>query len=128
MHSLVAHGDAIGDRDGAELHGESPTVKNTLLGSLSQPVETEVARRDLVPTAGDPHLRLEEVRIAHSHRAQHATRSSALKAIGYFAATGFDVRCFSHAQILLGGGLATPPHYVGQIAQPKAQGQGNHQQ
>ena len=38
-HALVAHRDAVADRDGDELDREAPGVAHALLRSLGEPVE-----------------------------------------------------------------------------------------
>ena len=73
-HALVAHRDAVGDRDRAELQRVAAGRVHPLLGPLGQPVEGEVAGGDLVPRRGDPDLRLVPVVVAHADGAQHGAR------------------------------------------------------
>ena len=61
VHPLVAHRDAVGHRDRAELQGIPARLAYARLGGLGQPVQREVAGRDLVPGRGDTDLRLGEV-------------------------------------------------------------------
>ena len=48
-HALVAHRDAVGDRDRVNSIGIAAGVADAELGLLGQPVERQVAGRDLVP-------------------------------------------------------------------------------
>ena len=55
-HAFVAHRDPVGDGDGHELDRIAARLPDAFLGPLGQPVEGHVARRDLVPRRGHPHL------------------------------------------------------------------------
>ena len=91
VHALVAHRDAVGDRDGAELHREAAGFEDPVLDRLGEPVQREVARRDLVPRGRHADLRFGEIVVAHADRTQHAARSGAFEPVGDVAATGLDV-------------------------------------
>src|SRR5699024_4139014 len=84
MHPLVTHRDAVGYRDGAELEWEPLRGVHPLLRRLGEPLQREVARRDLVPRGGDPDLRLPEVLVAHPECAQHATRCGSFDPVSHF--------------------------------------------
>jgi len=91
VHALVAHGDAVGDGDGAELERVAARRVHAGLGRLRQPIQREVARRDLVPRTRDADLRLREVVVTQAYRAEHPSRGGGLETIGDLAAAGLDV-------------------------------------
>jgi hypothetical protein len=99
VHALVAHGDAVGDGDGAELQRVTATGVHTLLGRLSEPVQRQVARGDLVPRARDADLGLVPVGVAHPDGAEHPSGSGGFDAVRDVAATGFHIE-LRHAQSL----------------------------
>ena len=92
VHALVAHGDAVRDGDGAELHGEPAAGVDAFLGALGEPVQGEVAGGDLVPRARHADLRLGEVVVAHADRPEHAARGGGVDSVGNDPAAGLDVR------------------------------------
>ena len=67
---------------------------HAILRRAREAVEREVARRDLVPRAGDADLRLVEVLVPHADRAEHAAGGGALHPVG-------DV---ARARLHVGGG------------------------
>ena len=67
----MAHRDAVGDRDRAELQRVAAGRVHAVLHGLGQPVQREVAGRDLVPARRDPDLRLGEVLVAHADGPEH---------------------------------------------------------
>ena len=91
VHALVAHRDAVGDRDGAELQRVPAAAVHALLRGLREAGEREVARRDLVPRARDADLRLVPVRIAHADGAEHPAARHGLDAVGDGATTRFGI-------------------------------------
>ena len=91
VHADVAHRDAVGHRDRAELQRVAAGGVDAVLRGVGQPVEREVARRDLVPRRGDADLRLDPVVVAHADGAQHAARRGALETVGDGAGPGLDV-------------------------------------
>jgi hypothetical protein len=91
MHPLVPHRDAVGHRDGAELQRVPATGVHALLGALREPVERQVARRDLVPRVGDADLRLAEVPVAHPDGPQHAARRRRLQPVRDLARPRFEL-------------------------------------
>ena len=92
VHALVAHGDAVGNGDGAELHGEAAAGVDAFLGALGQPVQRQVAGSDFVPGTRDADLGLGEVVIAHADGPEHAARRGGVDAVGDDPAAGLDVR------------------------------------
>jgi hypothetical protein len=97
VHALVAHRDAVGDRDRAELEWVAAAGVHAHLDGLGEPVEGQVAGRDLVPAGRDADLGLRPVVVTHADRAEHAARCGGLEAIGDGAAAGLDV------DVVLGG-------------------------
>ena len=76
-HPLVAHRDPVGDGDRPELEREAPGRPHPVLRPLGEPVEREVAGRDLVPGRGDADLGLGEVLVAHPDGPEHRPRAGA---------------------------------------------------
>ena len=91
LHPLGAHGDAVRDRDGVELHGRTPGGANPLLHLGRQPPQVKVARPDLNPGVGDPHDRPSQVLVAESHRLEHGSRRGTAGALGDGAAASFQI-------------------------------------
>ena len=81
-HALVAHGDAVGDRDRIEDQRDSASSIRTGLRVHSQLVEMVVTRRDLVPRRRDSNLRLRKVLILQTNRAQHGAGGGATESVG----------------------------------------------
>ena len=73
MHAVMAHRDAVRDRDGAELQRIAAGRMYSVLRRFGQPIKRQVAWGDLVPARRDADLRLRPVLIAHTDCAQHAT-------------------------------------------------------
>ena len=92
VHALVAHRDAVGDRDRAELQGVALCRVHAVLHGLGQPVEREVAGRDLVPAGRDADLGLLPVLVAHAYGTQHPSRRGPLETVGHVAGAGLEVR------------------------------------
>jgi hypothetical protein len=65
---------------------------NALLRGIGQTVERKVARSHLIPRAGNTDLWLYPVFIAHTNGAKHSSGSGFFDAIGYVAASWFDIR------------------------------------
>ena len=91
VHALVAHRDAVGDRDRPELQWIAATGVHAVLDRLGEAVEREVAGRDLVPAGRDTDLGLGPVVVTHAHRTQHPARSSLLESVRDVAGTGLQV-------------------------------------
>ena len=91
VHPDVAHRDAVGHRDRAELHRVAARPVHALLGRLREALQRQVARGDLVPGRGDADLRLGEVLVAHADRAEHPARGGALESVGDLAGAGLEV-------------------------------------
>ena len=98
MHALVAHGDAVGHGNGAELHREPAAGMDAFFGALGEPVQGEVAGSDFVPGTRDADLGLGEVIVPHPDSPEHSACRSRVNAVSDNPASGFDVR--------LGGGFS----------------------
>ena len=81
-HALMAHGNAVGDRDRIEDQRDSTSSIRTGLRVHSQLVEMVVTRRDLVPRRRNSNLRLREVLILQTNRAQHGAGGGATESVG----------------------------------------------
>ncbi|GAP57872.1 hypothetical protein AHiyo1_08180 [Arthrobacter sp. Hiyo1] len=88
----MAHGNAVRNGNGAELHGETTAGVNAFLGALGEPVQREVAGGNFVPRARDADLGLGEVIIAHAYGPEHASRGGGMDAVRYDPAAWLDVR------------------------------------
>ena len=95
-HALVAHRDAVADRDRDELEREAAGVAHALLGPLGQPVERDVARGDLVPARRDTDLGLAPVAVGHPDRSQHGPGRGPLHPVGHLMAARLHV--FGHGR------------------------------
>src|SRR5699024_10070154 len=91
VHAVVAHGDAVGDRDRAELQWVATAGVHTSLRGAGQAVQGEVAGGDLVPRTGNADERLVPVTVTHADRAEHAPAGGCFDAVGDDAATGLWV-------------------------------------
>ena len=74
LHTLRAHGDAVGDGDGVELHGRAAGFANAFFESLGYFVQVDVAGADLGPRVGDADDRLVQIVLCKSRR--RANRSA----------------------------------------------------
>ncbi len=70
LHAFGAHGDAVGDGDGVELHGRAAGLADALLDGLGDLAEMEVAGADLGPGVGDADDGLVQVFFAEANTAQ----------------------------------------------------------
>ncbi len=82
LHALGAHGDAVGDGDGVELHRRAACFAHALLDGLGDLAQVEVARADLGPGVGDADDGLVQVFFAEADAAQVGARSGARWAFG----------------------------------------------
>jgi hypothetical protein len=79
-HALGAHGDAVGHRDGVELHRRGAGFADAVLDRRRQPPQVVVARADFDPGVGDPDERFPEVFVGKSHRFEHGAGGRAVGA------------------------------------------------
>ena len=82
LHALGAHGDAVGDGDGVELHRRAACVADALLDGLGDVAEMEVAGADLGPGVGDADDGLVQVFFAETDAAQVGAGGGAVGAFG----------------------------------------------
>ena len=68
--------------------GKPPACAHALLGRLGQPVQRQVAGRDLVPRRRDADLRLVDVVVGHADGAQHGAGRGPPVALGDVRAAG----------------------------------------
>ena len=82
MHSLVAHGNAIRDRNGAKLQRVAAPSVDTLFGRLRQATKGEVAGGYFIPRARNTDLGLDPVVVSHADGAQHTPRGGCFNTVG----------------------------------------------
>ena len=80
LHALRAHGDAVGDGDGVELHRRAAGLANAFLERLGNLAQVHVAGADLGPCVGDADDRLVQIFFAVSRR--RADRSAPPPGLG----------------------------------------------
>ena len=88
FHAFGAHGDAVGDGDGVELHGRAAGFADALLDGLGYVAEVEVAGADLGPGVGDADDGLVEVFFGEADAAEHGAGCGAGGAFGECVAVG----------------------------------------
>ena len=82
LHALRAHGDAVVDGDGVELHGHAAGLADALLDGFGDLAEMEVAGADLGPGVGDADEGLVQVFLAEADGAEVAAGGGAVGAFG----------------------------------------------
>ena len=82
LHALGAHGDAVVDGDGVELHGGAAGLADALLDGLGDLAEMEVAGADLGPGVGDADDGLVQVFFGEADAAEVAAGGGAVWAFG----------------------------------------------
>ena len=92
-HPLAAHGDAIGDRHGVELHRGAARRADALLDAFTQPPQVEVTGPNLGPGVGHADDRPPECRIVEPHGLQHGTSRRPGGSVGDGAATSLAWYC-----------------------------------
>ena len=86
LHALVAHGDAVGDGDGAEFARRAVGGGDALLDHLRLAHQRDVAGRRLVPAAGDADQRLRDLGGRQSHRIEIGAMRRTRRTDGHMAA------------------------------------------
>ena len=89
LHALVAHGDAVRHRDGAEFARGAPRRRDAFLDGLSLPHQRDVARRGLVPAGRDADERLVDLLRGQPHGVVVGAVRSALGPLRHMAAGKF---------------------------------------
>ncbi len=92
LHPLGAHGDAVADGDGVELHRRAARGPDALLHLFREPAEVEVAGHGLGPGAGHADERPRQVLGAEADGLEHRPRRGAVRALGERAALVARVR------------------------------------
>ena len=82
LHALRAHGDAVVNGDGVELHGHAAGLADALLDGLGDLAEVEVAGADLGPGVGDADEGLVQVFLGEADGAEVAAGGGAVGAFG----------------------------------------------
>ena len=85
LHALVAHGDAVGHRDGGELARRAAGLGDALLHRLRLAAERDVAGRRLVPAGGDADEGLVDLVLGQAHRVVVAAMRRAVRPHGHVA-------------------------------------------
>jgi len=88
LHAFGAHGDAVGDGDGVELHGGAAGFADALLDGFGDVAEMEVAGADLGPGVGDADDGLVEIFLGEADAAEHGAGCGAGGAFGEDVAVG----------------------------------------
>jgi hypothetical protein len=82
LHALVAHADAVGDRDRGKPARRAIRGGHAFGHRFRLTIERRVARRRFVPRRGHAHPRLIDFLVAQSHRAEKRALRRTLWAIG----------------------------------------------
>ena len=89
LHALRAHGDAVGDGDGVELHGRAAGFANAFLQRFGDFAQVHVAGADLGPRIRDPDDGLVQIFFGESGPAQIRARRRAAGAFSQRNALAF---------------------------------------
>ena len=101
FHAFGAHGDAVGDGDGVELHGGSAGFADAFLDGFGDVAEVEVAWADLGPGVGYSDDRFVEVFFGEAYAAEVGAGGGAGGAFGQGDAVFFRV----HLELSVGQGM-----------------------
>ena len=82
----MAHGDAVGDGDGAKFAWGAAGGGNAFLHRLRLPHERDVARGGLVPAGRYPDEGLMDLLAGEAHRIEKGAVRSTLRALGHVPA------------------------------------------
>ncbi len=82
LHAFGAHGDAVGDGDGVELHRRAAGFADALLHRFGDMAQVEVAGADLGPRIRDADDGLVQVFFREADSAKHGARGSAMRSFG----------------------------------------------
>ncbi len=78
----MAHGDAVGDGNGAEFAGRAASRRNSKLDRLGLSHQRYVARRRLIPAGRDPDEGLMDLLTRQPHRVIEGAVRRAVGALG----------------------------------------------
>ena len=79
LHALMAHGDAVGHRDGGEFPRRAPGRGDAVLHRLGLTVQGDIAGRGLVPRRGHADQRLGDLFLGHAHGVEERPVGRALR-------------------------------------------------
>jgi hypothetical protein len=82
FHAFGAHGDAIGDGDGVELHRRAAGVADALLDGGGDVAQVKITRPDFRPGVGDADDGFMQVFFAEANAAQVGAGGGAVGAFG----------------------------------------------
>ena len=82
LHALGAHGDAVGDGDGVELHGSAAGRADALLHLHGELAQVVIAGHGLDPGVGDADDGLGEILVGEADGLQHGARGGAVASLG----------------------------------------------
>ncbi len=91
-HAVGAHGDAVVDRDGVELHGRAAGRADALLDRRGELPEVVVARANLDPRIGQADDRLAEGLVIEARRLEHRARGRPVRAAQQHVAPADELR------------------------------------
>jgi hypothetical protein len=97
-HAVMAHGDAVVDRDGVEFLGDTARLLDLARDELAEILEVDVARHELGETVHHRDDRLAEVLVGHACGTPEAAGTGHVAAVGGAAGT---VKC--HVSLLRAG-------------------------
>ena len=86
LHALVAHGDAVGDGDGAEFAGGAAGGGDAALDRLGLAHQRNVARGRFIPATGHANEGLVNLLLVQAHGIEIGPVRGALGSNGYMAA------------------------------------------
>jgi hypothetical protein len=89
FHALMAHGDAVGHRDGAEFTRRAMGCGDALLHGLRLAHERDVAGRSFVPAGGHADQRLANLVLRQTHRVEIGAMRRTLRPGGHIATGQF---------------------------------------
>ena len=82
LHALGAHGDAVADGDGVELHRRAAGRADAFLHLDRQLAQVVVAGHGLDPGIGDADDRLRQILVGEADGLQHGARGRAVASLG----------------------------------------------
>ena len=91
LHAFGAHGLAIADGDGVELHGRAAGGTDAFLHLGRQAAQVKVARHGFDPGIGDADERLAQIVVRKADRLEHGARRSAVAPVGDTVAAMLEI-------------------------------------
>ena len=90
-HALGAHGFAVRDGDGVELHGRAASGADAFLDLGRQAAQVKVARHGFDPGVGHADERFAEIAVSETDCLEHGARACAVAALSNCAAAVFEI-------------------------------------